>query len=54
MRLPFPKESGLELKAFNPTAITVAKNGDIYLATATPATTSSSSTRPGNTRSTSA
>lgn len=32
MRLPFPKESGLELKAFNPTAITVAKNGDIYLA----------------------
>ena len=31
LRLPFPKESGLELKAFNPTAITVAPNGDIFL-----------------------
>lgn len=30
-RLPFPKESGLNLDAFRPTAITVAKNGDIYL-----------------------
>jgi hypothetical protein len=32
LKLPFPKESGLELKAFNPTAITVAPNGDIFLA----------------------
>ena len=32
LRLPFPKESGLNLKAFNPTAITVAANGDIFLA----------------------
>ena len=31
MRLPFPKESGLDLKAFNPTAITIASNGDIFL-----------------------
>lgn len=31
LRLPFPKESGLELTAFNPTAITVAPNGDIFL-----------------------
>ena len=31
LRLPFPKESGLELKKFNPTAITVAPNGDIFL-----------------------
>jgi DNA-binding beta-propeller fold protein YncE len=31
MRLPFPTESGLDLKKFSPTAITVAKNGDIYL-----------------------
>ncbi|HXT58837.1 MAG TPA: hypothetical protein VN699_09375 [Pirellulales bacterium] len=31
LRLPFPKESGLELKQFNPTAITVAPNGDIFL-----------------------
>jgi hypothetical protein len=30
-KLPFPKESGLELKKFSPTAITVAPNGDIYL-----------------------
>jgi hypothetical protein len=29
--LPFPKESGLDLKKFNPTAITVAANGDIFL-----------------------
>jgi DNA-binding beta-propeller fold protein YncE len=32
LRLPFPKESGLDLKKFNPTAITVLDNGDIYLA----------------------
>lgn len=31
LKLPFPKESGLELKKFSPTAITVAANGDIYL-----------------------
>lgn len=31
LKLPFPEESGLGLKAFNPTAITVAENGDIYL-----------------------
>ncbi|QDT10326.1 6-bladed beta-propeller [Planctomycetes bacterium K23_9] len=31
LRLPFPEESGLGLKRFNPTAITVAANGDIYL-----------------------
>ena len=31
LRLPFPKESGLGLKKFSPTAITVAANGDIYL-----------------------
>lgn len=31
MRLPFPEESGLELEAFRPTAITVAPNGDIIL-----------------------
>ena len=31
LRLPFPKESGLDLKRFSPTAITVADNGDIYL-----------------------
>ena len=32
LRLKYPEESGLNLKAFNPTAITVAPNGDIYLA----------------------
>lgn len=32
LRLPFPKESGLEGKPFNPTAITIAPNGDIFLA----------------------
>ena len=32
LRLPFPKESGLKLMKFNPTAITVAPNGDIFLA----------------------
>jgi hypothetical protein len=32
LKLPFPKESGLDLKQFNPTAITVAPNGDIFLA----------------------
>ena len=31
MRLGFPRESGLDLKKFNPTAITVATNGDIFL-----------------------
>ncbi len=31
LKLPFPKESGLKLKKFNPTAITVAPNGDIIL-----------------------
>src|SRR3954470_8973889 len=31
LHLPFPEESGLKLKKFNPTAITVAANGDIYL-----------------------
>jgi hypothetical protein len=32
LKLPFPEESGLKLTKFNPTAITVAPNGDIYLA----------------------
>jgi 6-bladed beta-propeller len=32
LKLPFPKESGLDQKPFNPTAITVAPNGDIFLA----------------------
>ena len=32
LKLPFPEESGLKLKKFNPTAITVAPNGDIILA----------------------
>ncbi|QEG39439.1 6-bladed beta-propeller [Roseimaritima ulvae] len=31
LRLPYPEESGLGLKKFNPTAITVAPNGDIFL-----------------------
>jgi hypothetical protein len=31
LKLPFPAESGLNLKKFNPTAITVAPNGDIIL-----------------------
>ena len=31
LKLPFPEESGLKLKRFSPTAITVAPNGDIYL-----------------------
>lgn len=31
LKLPFPEESGLKLKKFNPTAITVAANGDIFL-----------------------
>lgn len=31
LKLPFPEESGLGLKKFNPTAITVAPNGDIFL-----------------------
>ena len=32
MKLPYPESSGLNLKKFNPTAITVALNGDIFLA----------------------
>lgn len=32
LRLQFPAESGLNLDKFNPTAITVAPNGDIFLA----------------------
>jgi hypothetical protein len=31
LKLGFPQESGLNLKKFNPTAITVAPNGDIFL-----------------------
>ena len=31
LSLPFPKESGLNLNKFSPTAITVASNGDIFL-----------------------
>jgi hypothetical protein len=31
LKLPFPAESGLDLKKFNPTAIAVAPNGDIFL-----------------------
>lgn len=31
LKLGFPEESGLGLKKFNPTAITVAANGDIFL-----------------------
>ena len=31
MRLGFPTESGLNLDKFNPTAITIAPNGDIFL-----------------------
>lgn len=31
LKLPFPTESGLDLKKFSPTAITVAPNGDIFL-----------------------
>jgi hypothetical protein len=31
LRLGFPEESGLKLTKFNPTAITVAPNGDIFL-----------------------
>ncbi|WP_417381271.1 6-bladed beta-propeller [Gimesia sp.] len=31
LKLPFPEESGLKLKKFAPTAITVAPNGDIIL-----------------------
>lgn len=31
LHLPFPKESGLNLKVFHPTAIAVAPNGDIFL-----------------------
>jgi hypothetical protein len=32
LTLPFPEESGLKLTQFKPTAITVAPNGDIFLA----------------------
>lgn len=31
LKLKFPEESGLKLKQFSPTAITVAPNGDIFL-----------------------
>jgi hypothetical protein len=31
LKLPFPKESGLDLKQFSPTAMAVAPNGDIFL-----------------------
>ncbi len=31
LKLPFPEESGLKSTPFNPTAITVAPNGDIFL-----------------------
>ena len=31
LKLPFPEESGLKLDKFNPTAIAVAANGDIFL-----------------------
>ncbi|MEO2047251.1 MAG: hypothetical protein ABGX16_11845 [Pirellulales bacterium] len=31
LKLEFPEESGLNIKKFNPTAITVAPNGDIFL-----------------------
>jgi len=31
LKLPYPKESGLGLEKMNPTAITVAPNGDIFL-----------------------
>jgi hypothetical protein len=31
LKLPFPEESGLALKKFSPTAITVGPNGDIFL-----------------------
>jgi hypothetical protein len=31
LKLPFPQESGLKLQKFNPTAMTVAPNGDIFL-----------------------
>jgi hypothetical protein len=31
LKLPFPEESGLKLKQFRPTAMTVAPNGDIFL-----------------------
>ena len=31
LKLPFPEESGLKLTKFNPTAMTVAPNGDIFL-----------------------
>jgi hypothetical protein len=32
LKLPFPESSGLKSKPFNPTAMTVAPNGDIFLA----------------------
>jgi hypothetical protein len=31
LKLPFPKESGLNLSKFHPTAITITPNGDIFL-----------------------
>ncbi len=32
LKLPYPEESGLKLDKFSPTAVTVAPNGDIFLA----------------------
>jgi hypothetical protein len=32
LKLPFPQSSGLNLKQFNPTAMTIAPSGDIFLA----------------------
>jgi hypothetical protein len=32
MKLPFPEESGLKLQKFSPTAITIAPDGEIFLA----------------------
>ncbi len=32
LRIPFPEESGLKHKKFNPTAVTIGSNGDIFLA----------------------
>ncbi|QEG23164.1 6-bladed beta-propeller [Mariniblastus fucicola] len=32
LKMPFPEASGLKPKAYRPTAITVAENGDIYVA----------------------
>ncbi len=32
LKLKYPEESGLNIKKFNPTAVTIAPNGDIFLA----------------------